>query len=146
MSELIDNLDFRPKNHHFTLVHRALVFPGSDIILRAVLAKTALRVTLKVGPASGKHLGSKKRPKTAGDRFPEEFWQISDFHENRQFFMLTRNTCPSRVLRLRRSQRDAAWHEPIYCISRSFLQKLVENELSELIDNLKNVANFIKKT
>ena len=85
LSELIDNLDFRSKNHHFILIHRALVFPGSDITLRAVLAKTALRVTLKVGPASGKHLGSKKRPKTAGDRFSEEFWQFSDFHENRHF-------------------------------------------------------------
>ena len=50
--------------------------------------------------------------------------------------MLTWQTCSSAALRPQRSQRDAAWHEPIYNIRRLFLQKLVENELSNLIDNL----------
>ena len=59
--------------------------PAPILLFELVFEKSALRVTLKVGPVSGRHLGLKKRPKTAGDRFPEEFWRISDFHENRHF-------------------------------------------------------------
>ena len=73
LSQLIDNLDFRSKNYHFILIHWTLVFPGSDITLRASFRKICSTSHLKVGPVSGRHLGLKKRPKTAGDRFPEEF-------------------------------------------------------------------------
>ena len=80
-------------------------------------AKSALRVTW-VGPASGRHLGSEKRPKSARNRFVGGFSRNPDFRENRYLFVLTRRSYPSAMLRLQRSQRAAAWHKPISDIHR----------------------------
>ena len=75
-------LDFRVQVYRLHVAKLAANFPLHAYYSSSI---TALRVMYWVGPASGRHLGLKKRPKTARNRFWEGFLRIPDFHENRDF-------------------------------------------------------------
>ena len=97
LSNLIENLKKLHKNHHFCLVLSTVDCSCSGITLRADdFRKSALRITC-VGPASRRHLGSEKRPKSARNRVLGRFPRNPDFLENRAFVLPIRWRCPALV-------------------------------------------------